>query len=80
MEAAQVAQNKMARVLENVPLKDRTPIETLLTNQRLLTVNQISAQIKLTEIWKATNIPKFPIKVIKQFRVPELQEELQQEN
>ena len=59
---------KMARVLENVLRKDGTPIETLLTNQRLLSVNQISAQIKLTEIWKATNIPKFPIKVIKKVK------------
>ena len=32
----------------------------------MLSVNQISAQIKLTEIWKALNVPKFPIKVHKQ--------------
>ena len=33
---------------------------------RLLSVNQISAEIKLIEIWKAINLPKYPIKVTKQ--------------
>ena len=66
MEKLQVTQNKLARVLENVQLKDRTPTVTLLNNQQMLSVNQISAQIKLTEIWKALNVPKFPIKVNKQ--------------
>ena len=56
----------MSPVLENVNLKDRTPTLTLLNNQKMLSVNQISAQIKLTEMWKAINIPKFPIKVSKQ--------------
>ena len=32
----------------------------------MLSVNQVAAQIKLTEIWKAINVPKFPIKVMKQ--------------
>ena len=66
MDRLQVSQNKLARVLENVQLKDRTPTLTLLTNQKMLSVNQISAQIKLTEIWKALNIPKFPLKVNRQ--------------
>ena len=66
MDNLQIAQNKMARVLENVTLIDRTPTSVLLKNQNMLSVNQISAQIKLTEIWKAINIPNFPIKVTKQ--------------
>ena len=33
-------------------------------------VNQISAQIKLTEIWKAVSQPKYPIKVTKQSTTP----------
>ena len=66
MDKLQVTQNKLARVLENVTMMDRTPTVTLLSNQKMLSVNQIAAQIKLTEIWKATNIPKFPIKICKQ--------------
>ena len=66
MDKLQVTHNKMLRVLENVTLKDRTATETLLTNQQMLSVNQTAAQIKLTEMWKAINVPKFPIKVNKQ--------------
>ena len=29
----------------------------------MLSVNQIAAQIKLTEMWKAANDPKYPIKM-----------------
>ena len=29
----------------------------------MLSVNQMSAQIKLTEMWKATNDPQYPIKM-----------------
>ena len=65
MEKLQVAQNKLARVLENVKVSDRTPIKTLPEKQKMLSVNQIAAQIKLTEIWKALNIERFPIKVKK---------------
>ena len=66
MDKLQITQNKLARVLENVTLKDRTPTATLLNNQQMLSVNQVAAQIKLTELWKAINVPKFPIKVKKQ--------------
>ena len=47
-------------------MKDRTSTVSLLNSQQMMSVNQISAQIKLTEVWKALNIPKFPIKVSKQ--------------
>ena len=40
--------------------------KTLLTNQVMLSVNQVAAQIKLTEMWKANNVDKFPIKVTRQ--------------
>ena len=66
LKKLQTAQNKLARVLENVYLKDRMSTKTLLSNQVMLSVNQVAAQIKLTEIWKANNVKKFPIKVIKQ--------------
>ena len=65
MKKLQTAQNKLARVLENVYLKDRMSTKTLLSNQVMLSVNQVAAQIKLTEIWKANNVEKFQIKVIR---------------
>ena len=66
MDKLQIAQNKLARVLENVKLSDRVPVKTLLEKHNLLSVNQTSAQIKLTEIWKAINMASYPIKIVKQ--------------
>ena len=63
MAKLQKAQNKLVRVLENVYLKDKINTSTLLSNQNMLWVNQMAAQIKLTEIWKAKNVENFPIKV-----------------
>jgi hypothetical protein len=34
-----------------------------MTVQYMLSVNQIAAQIKLTEMWKASNDPQYPIKM-----------------
>ena len=65
MAKLQVAQNNLVRVLGNVSRAENLPIKTLLSNQQMLSVNQISAQIKLTEIWKAINQSKYPIKVTK---------------
>ena len=63
MDKLQITQNKLARVLENVTLKDRTSTATLLNNQQMLSVNQVAAQIKLTEIWKAINVPRDPNRI-----------------
>jgi hypothetical protein len=41
----------------------RKSTKTLLENQNVLSVNQIAAQIKLTEMWKASNDPQYPIKM-----------------
>jgi hypothetical protein len=42
---------------------ERKSTKTLLDNQNMLSVNQIAAQIKLTEMWKASNDPQYPIKM-----------------
>ena len=63
MSKLQVNQNKMLRVLENVLPKDGVHTKTLLENQKMLSVNQLAANIKLTEIWKATHVDKHPVKV-----------------
>ena len=39
---------------------------TILNNLNMLSVNQINAPVKLTEIWKSINIPDYPIISVKQ--------------
>ena len=38
----------------------------ILNNLNMLSVNQINAQVKLTEIWKSSNITDYPIVSVKQ--------------
>jgi hypothetical protein len=63
MTMAQRSQNKMLRILDGALVSDRKSTKTLLDNQNMLSVNQIAAQIKLTEMWKASNDPQYPIKM-----------------
>jgi hypothetical protein len=57
-----MAQNKMLRILDGALVSDRKSTKTLLDNQNMHSVNQIAAQIKLTEMWKASNDPQYPKK------------------
>jgi hypothetical protein len=59
----QRSQNKMLRILDGTLVSDRKSTKTLLDNQNMLSVNQIAAQIKLIEMWKASNDPQYPIKM-----------------
>ena len=52
----------MLRTLENVRIKDKISIKTLLEKNQLLSVNQTAAQIKLTEMWKCKNVETYPLK------------------
>jgi hypothetical protein len=63
MTMAQIMQNKMLRILDGALVPVRKSTKTLLDNQNMLSVNQIAAQIKLTEMWKASNDPQYPIKM-----------------
>jgi hypothetical protein len=63
MTMAQRLQNKMLRILDGALVSDRKSTKTLLDNQNMLSVNQIAAQTKLTEMWKASNDPQYPIKM-----------------
>ena len=63
MTMVQRSQNKMLRILDGTLVSDRKSTKTLLDNQNMLSVNQIAAQIKLTEMWKASNDPQYPIKM-----------------
>ena len=61
----QLIQSKLVRVLSNVKLSDHKTTKSLLTNIDMPSVNQLNAQIKITEIWKAVHVENYPIEVKK---------------
>ena len=61
--ALQKMQNKLLRLLNNVNLMDKISLKILLQRIGGLSVNQINAQIKLTEIWKYNNIENYPLNI-----------------
>ena len=63
MNAVQIAQNKMLRMLDRVSLKDHVSTVSLLIKYNLPSVNQLAAQIKLIEAWKCLNIEQYPLKL-----------------
>ena len=46
-------------------LIDIVPIKELLDRANMLSVNQINAQVKLTEMWKASNFQNYPLNIEK---------------
>ena len=58
--AMQKVQNKLFRVLNNSSLKDRIRTKSIANELNMLSVNQINAQVKLTEIWKTINVENYP--------------------
>ena len=65
MDDIQLIQNKLLRLICGTKLVDRVPTRELLNRANMLSVNQINAQIKIQEIWKALNIDNYPLKVQK---------------
>ena len=63
IEAVQLLQNKMLRMLDRVSLKDHVSTSSLLHKYNMPSVNQLAAQIKLTEAWKCNNIEQYPLKL-----------------
>ena len=61
MKSLQLTQNRMLRAINGSKIKDRISISSMLTKFNLLSVNQLAAQIKLTEVWKSQNVPGYPI-------------------
>ena len=59
----QKAQNKLLRVLEKKRISDKIPVKSMLESQKMLSVNQLAAQIKLIEVWKAKNTEEYPIRM-----------------
>ena len=50
-------------MLDRVTLKDHVTAESLLLMYNLPSVNQLAAEIKLTETWKSINIQNYPFKL-----------------
>ena len=65
LESLQITQNKFARFVNGTSLSDKINTKTIFKDTKLLSVNQINAQIKLTEVWKSHNIKSYPIQWIK---------------
>ena len=63
MKAAQVAQNKMLRMLDGVSLKEHISSNFLLKKHGLPSVNQLAGEIKLVEAWKSTHVTSYPFQL-----------------
>ena len=61
MEDLQKAQNKIFRLLNNSRISDKIETKAIMKNLKMLSANQINAQVKLVEMWKSTNVPNYPI-------------------
>ena len=55
LKSLQLTQNRMLRTINGTRIKDKISIKSMLIKFDLLSVNQLAAQIKLTEVWKAKN-------------------------
>ena len=67
-KSIQLIQNKLMRSLNGTKVKDRISISSLLEKLGMLSVNQLNAQVKLVEIWKAINVDNYPLKIEQQTR------------
>ena len=56
LESLQITQNKFARFVHGSNLMDRINTKLIFKETNLLSVNQLNAQIKLTEVWKSQNV------------------------
>ena len=69
LKEIQLIQNKLLRSLNGSKIKDKIPTQHLLNKFGMLSVNQLNAQVKLLEMWKALNVGDYPL-TIKRQNVP----------
>ena len=69
LESLQSTQNKFARFMHGSTLLDRKSTNVIFKETKLLSVNQINAQIKITKVWKSQNNKKYPTQWIKRHDV-----------
>ena len=65
LDDLQKVQNKLFRLLNNTRISDKICTKHIASNLNMLSVNQINAQVKLTEMWKASNLESYPTKLLK---------------
>ena len=63
MKKIQLAQNRLLRMLEGVRIKEKVSISSMLEKHKFPSINQLAAEVKLMETWKAMNIEKYPTKM-----------------
>ena len=68
LDDIQKLQNKLVRCLNNVKISEKLSTKSLLKRVNMLSVNQLNASIKLTELWKATRSDNYPLKITKPLR------------
>ena len=68
----QMSQNKMLRLLNNSRISDKISTSSLLTKFNMMSVNQINAQMKLSEMWKAVRDNDHPFNLEKKLAGPEV--------
>ena len=51
--------------MNSTKIKDRVSTKNILSKFNCLSVNQLNAQMKLLDMWKANNLNTYPIKVNK---------------
>ena len=61
MKTLQLTQKCLLRALNNSRVADKISTQTMLDEFQLLSVNQLSAEIKLLEVWKSVNVKGSPI-------------------
>ena len=66
LKAIQLMQNKLLWTLNGTMVSDEVSTESLSKKFNIMSVNQLNAQAKLLEVWKALNVPKYPLKIRKQ--------------
>ena len=69
----QKSQNKLLRFLNKTSIKDKISTKSMLEKFRFLSVNQLSAKIKLVEVWKTINKPDYPLSLEKYNRTGNVQ-------
>ena len=65
MKDLQMSQNKMLHLLNGPRICDKISTASLLVKNNMISVNQINAQMKLSEMWKAVNDEDHPFNLIK---------------
>ena len=63
LNAIQLVLNKLLRTLNGTKVKDQVSIKSMLDKFGILSVNQLNAQVKLLEVWKALNLSDYPLQI-----------------